>query len=671
MDFGLRSPLTTMPSSLETVKSARNSAKSAPRWSSLKLCRERSITWTGVQPCFSCGVSSWDCCWCACSRAATPAVGQGVQAGTVSGVVQSVDKLPLPGVTVTATSPNLQGERIAVSDENGVYYLRGLPPGTYRVNFDISGFQPATREGVQVGVGGIAAVDATMSLAAVTETVTVTAEAPSAIAAPKTSQTYTKAEIDALPVGRRPIDIAELSPGVTTNVFNPDQLTLAGSFGFDNVFMVNGVDINDNILGTPNNLFIEDAVQETIGADARHLGRVRPLLRRRRQRRHAQRRQLLQRQLPRGAEQSVVDRRRRRSRSAGNIKHADVLEQDARGHVRRAGACATACGSSPPAGYETANMPNTFAQNGAGYTRTDTNRRGEVKFTGTIAPAPDAAGQLHRERDRAGEHARRSAPAALLDASMLTTRAAAEPAVRRATTTARVTPRCFATVQYSEKKQSFRNNGGTSTDTRRFAVPDAGRASPACPAASSTTRPTSTRPTRSSGTTARSPAASRTSCRAAASAATSSRAAREYFVSTGIGGNSQSSTGYVFVDRLPDGGRQRRARRRRARRSRSSRRASAQIWNFHGDARRGGRHQDDVGLPAGSLDGDAAPDARPRHALRDGAQPTRPATSPTVDTSVDRAAAGRELRPAGGRQDGPLRHLRSLLGQVQPGAVRA
>ena len=79
---------------------------------------------------------------------ATPAVGQGVQAGTVSGVVQSIDTLPLPGVTVTATSPSLQGERMAVSDENGVYYLRGLLPGTYRVNFDISGFQPATREGV-------------------------------------------------------------------------------------------------------------------------------------------------------------------------------------------------------------------------------------------------------------------------------------------------------------------------------------------------------------------------------------------------------------------------------------------------------------------------------------------------------------------------------------------
>src|ERR1700752_4637161 len=99
-----------------------------------------------------------------------PAVAQGVQAGTVSGVIQSIDKLPLPGVTVTATSPSLQGERMAVSDENGVYYLRGLLPGSYSVRFEIDGFQAAVREDVQVGVGGLAVVDATMSLATLTET---------------------------------------------------------------------------------------------------------------------------------------------------------------------------------------------------------------------------------------------------------------------------------------------------------------------------------------------------------------------------------------------------------------------------------------------------------------------------------------------------------------------
>lgn len=181
----------------------------------------------------------------------------------MSGVVQSSDRLPLPGVTVSVSSPSLQGERAEVTDANGVYTLRGLMAGTYRVSFDLSSFKPAVREGVAVNVGGVASVDATMSLASISETVTVTAEAPSAVASPTHSQTYAKSVVDLLPVGRRPFDVSELASGATTNTSNVSQVTLSGAFGYDNVFMVNGVDINDNVQGTANNLFIEDAIQET------------------------------------------------------------------------------------------------------------------------------------------------------------------------------------------------------------------------------------------------------------------------------------------------------------------------------------------------------------------------------------------------------------------------
>ena len=105
---------------------------------------------------------------------ALPALSQGVQTGTISGLVSSIDHLPLPGATVTVVSPALQGERDAVSDSNGIYHVTGLPAGTYRVAFAISGFQPAAREGVQVNIGAIASIDATMSLESIKETVTVT-----------------------------------------------------------------------------------------------------------------------------------------------------------------------------------------------------------------------------------------------------------------------------------------------------------------------------------------------------------------------------------------------------------------------------------------------------------------------------------------------------------------
>ena len=82
------------------------------------------------------------------------ALAQGLQTGTVSGIVSSQDDAPLPGVTVIASSPALQVAREAVSDVNGVYYLRALPPGSYTVQFTLAGFQSAVRHDVAVALGG-------------------------------------------------------------------------------------------------------------------------------------------------------------------------------------------------------------------------------------------------------------------------------------------------------------------------------------------------------------------------------------------------------------------------------------------------------------------------------------------------------------------------------------
>jgi hypothetical protein len=481
--------------------------------------------------------------------AATSAVAQGVQAGTVSGVVQSIDKLPLPGVTVTATSPNLQGERFAVSDENGVYYLRGLLPGTYQVTFDIPGFQPATREGVQVGVGAVAVVDATMSLATFTETVTVTAEAPSPMAAPKISQAYTKAEIDALPVGRRPYDVGELSPSVTTNTSNASQLTIAGSFGFDNVFMVNGVDVNDNIQGTPNNLFIEDAVQETsvlshgISAEYGRFsgGVVNVVTRSGGNFFSGSFREGLSN--PSWVTQTPLEK-------AGNIEHADVLSKTHEGTfggpVVKDRLWFFGAGR-----LETSNTSNTFAQNGGGYTRTDKNRRGEVKFTGTVAPTQ----QLQLSFiENATEEANRSAlnAATLLDASTLTTRQVPNR-LFGASYSGTMKQRYFATVQYSQKHQSFSGNGGTSTNIvdspfRTLGVSGVPGGLYYNAPYLDANDPEQRNNRQITGSVS-------TLVSTANYGSHEVKGGAEYFVSTGIGGNSQSATGAVFsTDYLTSGG---------------------------------------------------------------------------------------------------------------------
>src|SRR5690349_16430361 len=60
--------------------------------------------------------------------------------GTISGHVADSQGLPLPGVTVNATSPNLQGTRTAVTSANGDYVFNNMPSGTYTIAFELSGF---------------------------------------------------------------------------------------------------------------------------------------------------------------------------------------------------------------------------------------------------------------------------------------------------------------------------------------------------------------------------------------------------------------------------------------------------------------------------------------------------------------------------------------------------
>ena len=38
---------------------------------------------------------------------------------------------------------------------------------------------------------------------------------------------------------------------------------ISGALSYDNLYLINGVDVNDNLFGSPQNVFIEDAIEET------------------------------------------------------------------------------------------------------------------------------------------------------------------------------------------------------------------------------------------------------------------------------------------------------------------------------------------------------------------------------------------------------------------------
>lgn len=188
---------------------------------------------------------------------------QGNPTGGVSGQITDPDGLALPGVTVTATSPVLQGTRTAVSSDNGDYIIPFLPPGDYVVTFELEGFQTIKRENIRVEIAATIPISVSMGLASLNETVQVTAAAASEIAQTATvASTYKSELIEKLPVGRTLNAATLLAPGVTNNGPN-GNIMISGALSYENLFLVNGVVVNENLRGQARNLFIEDAIQET------------------------------------------------------------------------------------------------------------------------------------------------------------------------------------------------------------------------------------------------------------------------------------------------------------------------------------------------------------------------------------------------------------------------
>ena len=385
---------------------------------------------------------------------------QGVQIGTITGIVQSADGLSLPGVTVSATSPSLQGRRTAVTDVNGVYFIKGLPAGTYSLSFDIQSFQSAHEDNIVLALGGVAEVNQTMRVAGRTEVVNVVGETPSPIATTTISKAITKQEADALPVGRRPQDIAELAPGLTNVTPNASQVTIAGSTAFDNVFMLNGVDINDNIFGTPNGLYTEDAIQETnvltggISAEwGRFAGGVINIITKSGGNNFSGSfRENFSN--PKWIDETPRER-------SNNVVHQNVLsryhEGTFGGPIKVDRLWFFSAGR-----YQRDPTPNTFVQTGGSFTRVDTTKRGEIKLTGTLAPNQTLMGDFTTnsvlQKDRASLNASLS-----LDPSVLVTER--QPNTLFVTTyNGVVAGKYFATLQYSQKKFKFEDAGGTKTE---------------------------------------------------------------------------------------------------------------------------------------------------------------------------------------------------------------
>jgi outer membrane receptor protein involved in Fe transport len=187
---------------------------------------------------------------------------QKIPTGTLTGHVTD-GKLPLPGVTVTVTSPNQQGARTATSTINGDYILELLPSGFYTVKFEIEGFETVETT-VKLSGDVTSRVDAVMPQAVkLAEQVTVAGRYDTLSTTAVASTTHEASLIQLLPVTRDAQSYLYLSPATVQLLGARPNPQIAGALATESLYLVNGAPSSDNIWGYFLPLYIEDAIQET------------------------------------------------------------------------------------------------------------------------------------------------------------------------------------------------------------------------------------------------------------------------------------------------------------------------------------------------------------------------------------------------------------------------
>lgn len=145
------------------------------------------------------------------------AFAQAVTSGTgaINGKVTDASQAVMPGVTVTLTSPSQMGIRTTVTDADGTYRFTAVTPGDYVVLFELGGFSSVRNEGIRVGLGFTATVNAELKVASLQESVTVTGQSPVVdTSATQIGNSFDAKQLSALPTSRDYFSLLAGSPAV-------------------------------------------------------------------------------------------------------------------------------------------------------------------------------------------------------------------------------------------------------------------------------------------------------------------------------------------------------------------------------------------------------------------------------------------------------------------------
>jgi hypothetical protein len=183
--------------------------------------------------------------------------------GRVVGRVSDPAGAVLANVKVSLVNEGTSVTRDARTNESGDYDFVEVPVGTYRLEFDLSGFKKNVRRGVSLDINQVVTLNMTMQVGAAQEIVDVTSEAPLV----ETTSTQLGAVVGDRAISELPLNardtyqFLQLQPGVMSTVGTGNQIvygsdksgsvSVNGGRGRSNNFSVNGGDANDQFVNLP------------------------------------------------------------------------------------------------------------------------------------------------------------------------------------------------------------------------------------------------------------------------------------------------------------------------------------------------------------------------------------------------------------------------------------
>ena len=176
-------------------------------------------------------------------------IGLIAQTADLSGFVSDPSGLAVPNAKITLKGSATGATRELTSNQQGLYSIPALPPGSYDITLDATGFQSLHQAGILLQVDQRARLDFALSIGAVSETITVEGGAPLLNASDASVSTVIGNRfIENMPLnGRSFSSLIDLTPGVVltpSNGFDQGQFSVNGQRPDANYFIVDGVSAN-------------------------------------------------------------------------------------------------------------------------------------------------------------------------------------------------------------------------------------------------------------------------------------------------------------------------------------------------------------------------------------------------------------------------------------------